>query len=104
MARPSWSERLAALDAPSAANESEAIWASVRPLLVMVRLGMILVIIAVGELMDDTFHRGLSIGVWGLIVGIPLFVVMSMFIAYVDHRTGWNEGKTTASGPASDEG
>jgi len=33
-----------------------------------------------------------------------LFVVMSMFIAYVDHRTGWNEGKTPASGPASDEG
>lgn len=104
MARKSWSDRIEALDAPANTMEGEAIWTSVRPLFVLGRIGMILAIIATGELFDDVFYRGLSPGVWGLILGIPAFVLISMFIAYIDHRTGWEEHKEQPKASDKDEG
>ena len=68
-------------------------WASIRPLFILGRIGMVLSIIAFGELFDDALYRGLSPGVWGLIVGIPCFVLVSMFIAYIDHRTEYDTHK-----------
>lgn len=45
---------------------------------------MVLMIIIVGELFDDLRLRGLTIGVWALIAGIPLFLLISMVITYGD--------------------
>jgi hypothetical protein len=35
----------------------------------------------------------LSIGVWALIAGIPLFLLVSMLIVYLDQKTGMNQEK-----------
>lgn len=102
MARKTWSERLEALDAPVMAQEGEAMWMSIRPLFILGRIGMILAIIVVGELFDEVLYRGLSPGVWGLVIGIPAFVSISTFIAYVDRRTGWEKEPRHSSG--QDEG
>ena len=59
-------------------------WTSVRPVLVLGRVAMVLLIIVVGELFDDVRFGGLSIGVWALIAGIPLFLLISMVITYGD--------------------
>ena len=45
---------------------------------------MVLLIILVGEIFDDVRMAGLSIGVWALVLGIPLFLLVSTFITYVD--------------------
>ena len=81
---PTLAERLSALDEPDRAGEAGAMWTSVRPVLVLGRVAMVLLIIVVGELFDDVRFGGLSIGVWALIAGIPLFLLISMVITYGD--------------------
>ncbi len=81
---PTLAERLSALDQPEPVGEAGAIWTSVRPVLVLGRLLMVLLIILVGEIFDDVRMAGLSIGVWALVLGIPLFLLVSTFITYVD--------------------
>ena len=81
---PTLAERLSALDQPDNTGEAGAIWTSVRPVLVLGRVAMVLLIIIIGELFDDVRFGGLSIGVWALIAGIPLFLLISMVITYGD--------------------
>jgi hypothetical protein len=84
---PSLAERLSALDQPDHMSDETAMWTSVRPMLVLGRIVMVLFIIAVGEIFDEVRVRGLSIGVWALIAGIPLFLLLSMVITYGDRMT-----------------
>jgi hypothetical protein len=90
---PSLAERLSALDRPDHMSDETAMWTSVRPMLVLGRIVMVLFIIAVGEIFDEVRVRGLSIGVWALIAGIPLFLLLSMVITYGDRLTQ-GEGNT----------
>ena len=91
MARPSLTDRLSALDQPAHTTEADAIWTSVRPLLVLGRVMMVAFIIMIGEIFDDIRMAGLSIGVWALIVGIPMFLLVSMFITHGDRLVRGNE-------------
>ena len=95
MARPSLAERLSAMDQPDHATEASAMWGSVRPLLVLGRILMVGMLIIVGEIFDDVRVAGLTIGVWALVLGIPLFLLISSFITYVDRLVGL-EGKEDA--------
>lgn len=97
MARPSLAERLSAMDQPDHATEAGAMWGSVRPLLVLGRILMVGMLIIVGEIFDDVRVVGLTIGVWALVLGIPLFLLISSFITYVDRLVGL-EGKEDAKG------
>ena len=74
MARPTLAERLSALDQPDHATDASAMWSSVRPLLVLGRIVMVGVII---------------------IVGIPLFLLISTVITYID-RLVRGEEETSA--------
>ena len=91
MARPSLTDRLSALDQPAHTTEADAIWTSVRPLLVLGRVVMVAFIIMIGEIFDDIRMAGLSIGVLALIAGIPMFLLVSMFITYGDRLVRGNE-------------
>ena len=95
MARPSLAERLSAMDQPDHATEAGAMWGSVRPLLVLGRILMVGMLIIVGEIFDDVRVAGLTIGVWALIVGIPLFLLISTVITYID-RLVRGEEETSA--------
>ena len=95
MARPSLAERLSAMDQPDHATEAGAMWGSVRPLLVLGRILMVGMLIIVGEIFDDVRVAGVTIGVWALVLGIPLFLLISSFITYVDRLVGL-EGKEDA--------
>jgi len=97
MARPSLAERLSAMDQPDHATEAGAMWGSVRPLLVLGRILMVGMLIIVGEIFDDVRVAGLTIGVWALVLGIPLFLLISSLITYVDRLVGL-EGKEDAKG------
>ena len=97
MARPSLAERLSAMDQPDHATEAGAMWGSVRPLLVLGRILVVGMLIIVGEIFDDVRVAGLTIGVWALVLGIPLFLLISSFITYVDRLVGL-EAKEDAKG------
>ena len=91
MARPSLAQRLSALDQPDHATDASAMWSSVRPILVIGRMLMVGLIIAIGEIFDDVRMAGLTIGVWALILGIPLFLFISAIITYVDRLVNGEE-------------
>ena len=84
MGRASIAERISALDTPDERDDVEAIWHSVPPIFILARLTLVLLIILVGEIFDDTYVKGLTVGIWALIVGIPLFVLMSLGLLFGD--------------------
>ena len=86
MAGRSLAQRLVALDQPDQRSEAEAIWFSVRPVMLLLRVLLVVAVILIGEIFDDLRIQGLSIGVWALIAGIPLFLLVSMLIVYLDPR------------------
>ena len=93
MAGRSLAQRLVALDQPDQRSEAEAIWFSVRPVMLLLRVLLVVAVILIGEIFDDLRIQGLSIGVWALIAGIPLFLLVSMLIGYLDQKTGMNKEK-----------
>ena len=93
MAGRSLAQRLVALDQPDQRREAEAIWFSVRPVMLLLRVLLVVAVILIGEIFDDLRIQGLSIGVWALIAGIPLFLLVSMLIVYLDQKTGMNQEK-----------
>ena len=79
------------MDQPDHATDASAIWTSIRPLLVLGRIVMVAFIIIVGEIFDDVRVASLSIGVWALVLGIPLFLLISAIITYVDRLVSGEE-------------
>ena len=97
MAGRSMAQRLVDFDQPDQRSEAEAIWRSVRPVMLLLRVLLVVAVILIGEIFDDLRIQGLSIGVWALIAGIPLFLLVSMLIVYLDQKTGVNREKPEAS-------
>ena len=84
MGRPSIAERISALDRPEEIEEVEAIWQSIRPILAISRIVLVIVIILVGEMFDDEYIKGLTVGIWALVIGIPLIVAISFALLFGD--------------------
>ena len=97
MAGRSLGQRLVDLDQPDQRGEAEAIWHSVRPVMLLLRVLLVVAVILIGEIFDDLRIQGLSIGVRALIAGIPLFLLVSMLIVYLDQKAGMNQEKPEPS-------
>lgn len=76
----SFVERLSALDKPDEANDTEQIWMIIRTFLGIIRVLIFVSIIIIAEMLEEIFIAKLSLAVWSLIVGIPLFVLISSLI------------------------
>ena len=76
----SFIERLSALDKPDEANDTEQIWMIIRTFLGIVRVLIFVSIILIAEMLEEIFIGNLSLSVWSLIVGIPLFILLSTII------------------------
>ena len=80
MSRVSFIERISAMDKPDEVQETEQIWRTVRSFLGLMRVIIFILIIAIAELMEEFFIGKLSLAIWSLIVGIPLFILLSVLI------------------------
>ncbi len=76
----SFFERLSALDKPDETNDTEQIWMIIRTFLGIVRVLIFFSIIFIAEMLEEVFIANLSLAVWSLIIGIPLFVLISSLI------------------------
>jgi len=76
----SFIERLSALDKPDEADDTEQIWMIIRTFLGIVRVLIFVSIILIAEMLEEIFIGNLSLAVWSLIVGIPLFILLSTII------------------------
>ena len=77
-------QRLAELDQPSEITDEEEIWALIRLTLVLLRIVLFIAIIVVSELMESYTVYNLSMALWSIIIGVPLFILLSMAILFGD--------------------
>ena len=77
-------QRLAELDRPSEITDEEEIWSLIRLTLVLLRIVLFITIIAVSELMESYTIYNLSMALWSIIIGVPLFILLSMAIIFGD--------------------
>lgn len=96
MARRSIADRLAELDRPDQRTDEEEIWGVVRAILSVSRIVVFVGIIVISEMLEEYFFNGLSLGIWSLIIGIPLFVAFSVAIIMGDSWFGEDEEEKTA--------
>ncbi len=75
--------RLAELDTPDHATDEE-IWSLIRLSLVILRIVLFVVIILTSELMESYYISNLSMALWALVLGIPLFILISWGIVLGD--------------------
>ncbi len=76
--------RLAELDTPDHATDEEEIWSLLRLSLVILRIILFVTIILISELMESYYISNLSMAVWALVLGIPLFILISWGIVLGD--------------------
>jgi len=84
MVRRTFADRLADLDQPDSRTDEEEIWAVVRTALTISRILVFVGIILVSEMLEEFFFGGLSVAIWSLIIGIPLFFAISVAIILGD--------------------
>ena len=77
-------EKLQAMSQPVEHSAEEEIWEIVRSWLVISRIVSFVAMIALAELLDDVVFAGLSVSLWSLIIGIPIFVILSVVIIWGD--------------------
>ena len=76
--------RLAELDTPDHATDEEEIWSLIRLSLVILRIILFVTIILISELVESYYISNLSMAVWALVLGIPLFILISWGIVLGD--------------------
>lgn len=94
MGRISLAERISALDRPEEIEEVEAIWHSIRPILAVSRIVLVILIILVGEMFDDEYINGLTVGLWAIVIGIPMFILISFALIFGDRFDSEEEENT----------
>ena len=63
-------------------SDEEEIWLTVRSVLTVTRVAVLFTTIIVSEFFEDYYILDLTVAIWSLIVGIPLFFFISVLILW----------------------
>ena len=63
-------------------SDEEEIWLTIRSILTVMRVLVLVGTILVSELFEDYYILDLTVAIWSLIVGIPLFFFISVLILW----------------------
>ena len=63
-------------------SDQEEIWMSIRAILSIFRVLILISTIVVSEFFEDHYILDLTIAIWSLIIGIPLFFLISLLILW----------------------
>ena len=67
-------------------NDAREIWLLIRGWLGIIRVLVIIAIIIVAEIFEEAIVFNLSLSVWAIVVGCPLFLLISIVIIQGDKR------------------
>ena len=75
-------------DNNSASNEDDVreIWLMIRGWIAVFRVILVISIIVVAEIFEEALIYNMSLSVWAIIVGFPLFLLLSVIIIQGDKR------------------
>ncbi|MDP6870037.1 MAG: hypothetical protein QGI21_04625 [Candidatus Poseidoniaceae archaeon] len=74
------------MEAPDGNTEDREIWETMRTWLVLIRIAIVVLTIFTAELFEEHTLKNFSISIWAVIIGIPLFILISMVIVQGDKR------------------
>ncbi len=74
------------IDAPEESDDAREIWLLIRSWITLFRVVLVLAIIIIAEIFEEHNLMNLSLSVWAIVVGFPLFLLMSMVIIQGDKR------------------
>lgn len=63
-------------------SDEEEIWLTIRSILTVTRVAVLLGTIIVSEFFEQYYFLDLTVAIWSLIVGIPLFFFISVLILW----------------------
>lgn len=63
-------------------SDQEEIWMSIRSILSLLRVLILISTIVVSEFFEDHYILELTVAIWSLIIGIPLFFLISLIILW----------------------
>tara|TARA_B100000768_G_C10973808_1_gene246845 strand:+ start:209 stop:502 length:294 start_codon:yes stop_codon:yes gene_type:complete len=63
-------------------SDQEEIWMSIRSILSVLRVLILISTIVVSEFFEDHYILDLTVAIWSLIIGIPLFFLISLLILW----------------------
>ena len=78
-----FSERV---NAPDESNDAREIWMLIRSWLTIFRVLLVIAIIIIAEIFEEVTLFNFSLSVWAIVVGFPLFLLVSMVIIQGDKR------------------
>ena len=71
---------------PDRTDDAREIWMFVRSWLTIVRVIVVILIILIAEVFEEKSAFNLSLSVWAIIVGFPLFLIISVSIIQGDKK------------------
>ena len=74
------------VNAPDDNDDAREIWLLVRSWLTIFRVLLVIATIIVAEIFEEISILNFSLSVWAIIVGFPLFLLLSMVIIQGDKR------------------
>ena len=74
------------VDAPDDTDDAREIWMLIRSWLTIIRVVMVIAIIIIAEIFEEVTLLNFSLSVWAIVVGFPLFLLVSMVIIQGDKR------------------
>ena len=63
-------------------SDQEEIWLSIRSIMSLLRVLILISTIVVSEFFEDHYILELTVAIWSLIIGIPLFFLISLGILW----------------------
>ena len=73
-------------DVPDDTTDEREIWMMIRSWITLFRVLLVLALIIVAEIFEEHSLFNLSLSVWAIVVGFPLFLLLSMAIIQGDKR------------------
>lgn len=74
------------IDAPDETSDGREIWMIIRSWITIIRIFLVFAIIIVAEIFEEHSLLNISLSVWAIVVGFPLFLLLSMVIIQGDKR------------------
>lgn len=74
------------IDAPDDSSDAREIWLLIRSWMTIFRVVLVIAIIIVAEIFEEATLLNFSLSVWAIVVGFPLFLLVSMAIVQGDKR------------------
>ena len=74
------------IDAPDDSSDAREIWLLIRSWMTVFRVVLVIAIIIVAEIFEEATLLNFSLSVWAIVVGFPLFMLVSMAIVQGDKR------------------